>query len=144
MTWAGQSVFALPCGSGGSNVFGVTLDGNTNSTTSVFEQIGNLQLSVPVLVPRAAVLLLTGTATNGTAGEDSFFRFLVDGTPTLETSVMSVAVGEDPFTVALSAQVTLLPGSPLIVAQWQATLPNMAFAQQNQLHLEVILGQAVP
>ncbi len=147
MTWAAQGVFALPCGSSGgaAEAYGVTLNPDATTTSdSVFEQIGNLLLNVSVGEARAAVISLTGTATNLTADHRTEFKLSVDGAELDEVCVILAITGEDQETVAVTGQTTLSPGPHVVRAVFRTQSGGTGSALTNQLHLEVIVAQAVP
>ena len=148
MAWGGQGIFALPCGSSGgaeAEAFGVTLDSDPTTTSDgVFEQIGNLVLNVPVSEARAAVISLTGTGSNLTGDHRTEFKVSVDGSELDDVCLILASTGEDPETVAVTGHAVLSPGTRVVRAVWRTQTGGTGSALINQLHLEVILAQAVP
>ena len=79
MTWAGQSVFALPCGdnsAGGATPWGVNLAGESTATSRLLT-LRDLSFGFQTLEAGAITVTLTGSVRiDSTATDLEFFLYL--------------------------------------------------------------------
>ena len=141
MSWFGQGVFALPCGSsggGGAATYGMTLRDEAEAPEEMFTQIGDLALAVIAGDDQALTVWLTGSVGVDPGGASVEFRILIDGDGSEDVVALNVA---DPgaFAVALTTHREVAAGPHTVAAQWLAG-GGTARGFDGHLHLEVLVA----
>jgi len=139
VTWFGQGIFALPCGSsGGASTYGKTLEADVVALEVTFAPLGDLALDVMAGNGQALTIWLTGSVSVDPGGANVEFRVLIDGSAAGDVVALNVA-DSGAFAVSLTAHEDVATGPHTIVAEWRAG-GGTASGFVGHLHLEVLVA----
>ena len=141
MTWAGQSVFALPCGdnsAGGATSWGVKLAGESTATSSLLT-LGDLSFGFQTLEAGALTVTLTGSVRIDSTATDLEFFLYLNGAAMEDVGALQADAGV--VAVALTSHDDLAAGEHTLEVRWRASNGG-ATAFTGQLHLEAISAKA--
>ena len=141
MTWAGQSVFALPCGGAGAELYSARLVDGDGTSSTVFLDFSQLTFNVTLTQSRRVMITLTGTINTSGVSDVAEFAIAVDTVQQPDIASASSSVAGSPVAVALTTQVDLPAGTTTIQAQWKTG--TTVSAAGGQMHLEAVVGQVV-
>ena len=142
MSWFGQGIFALPCGTGSNAArsWGKPLDDESVMSSEMLEPLGDLAFGFDSAESQAVTVLLTGSVRLDATDTQLEFHLLLDGDSMYDVGAVRGDGGV--VTVAVTSHKDDLEAGPhTLQARWIAR-NGAATAFRGQFHLEAIVANS--